>query len=146
MITEAQLLELLTPGVIGGLAAGAIVILIFVLIICLLFLIGAYIYYCLVWYNFSKKLKYRNAWLAWIPVANLFLLPILAKKHWAFGFLLLIPIANLVFAIIWSWDIYKRRKFSGALSLVKAGYIIPPLIPFVFIADFVIMGIIAFEK
>jgi len=146
MITEAQLLELFTPGVIGGLAAGAIVILIFVLIIFLLFLIGAYIYYCLVWYNLSKKLKYKNSWLAWIPIANLFLMPILAKKHWALGFLLLIPVVNIVFSIIWCWDIYKKRKFSGALSLVKAGYVIPPLIPFVFVADFIIMGIIAFEK
>jgi hypothetical protein len=146
MITQAQLLELLTPGVIGGLTAGMVVVLIFVFILCLLFFIGAYIYYCLVWYHLSKKLKYKTAWLAWIPIANLFLMPILAKKHWALGFLLLIPIVNIVFSIIWCWDIYKKRKFSGALSLVKAGYVVIPLIPFVFIADFIIMGIIAFEK
>ncbi len=146
MITEAQLLELLTPGVIGGFAAGLIVLLIFIFIIVFLFLLGVYVYYCLVWFNIAKKFKYKNAWLAWIPIANLFLMPILAKKHWALGFLLLIPVVNLVFSIIWCWEIYKKRRFSGALSLVKAGYVIPPLIPFVFIADFIIMGIIAFEK
>jgi hypothetical protein len=146
MLSEAELIGLLVPGAITGVATGLIIALIFILLILFIFLLVAYIYYCLVWYTLANKLKYKNAWIAWIPIANLFLLPILAKKHWALGFLLLIPVVNLVFSIIWSWEIYKRRKFSGALSLIKAGYIIPLLIPFVFIADFVIMGLIAFEK
>lgn len=146
MLSEAELIGLLVPGAITGVATGLIIALIFILLILFIFLLVAYIYYCLVWYTLANKLKYKNAWIAWIPIANLFLLPILAKKHWALGFLLLIPVVNLVFSIIWSWEIYKRRKFSGALSLIKAGYVVPPLIPFVFIADFVIMGLIAFEK
>lgn len=146
MLSEAELIGLLVPGAITGVATGLIIALIFILLILFIFLLVAYIYYCLVRYTLANKLKYKNAWIAWIPIANLFLLPILAKKHWALGFLLLIPVVNLVFSIIWSWDIYKKRKFSGALSLIKAGYVVPPLIPFVFIADFVIMGLIAFEK
>lgn len=146
MLSEAELIGLLVPGAITGVATGLIIALIFILLILFIFLLVAYIYYCLVWYTLANKLKYKNAWIAWIPIANLFLLPILAKKHWALGFLLLIPVVNLVFSIIWSWDIYKKRKFSGALSLIKAGYVVPPLIPFVFIADFIIMGLIAFEK
>lgn len=146
MLSEAELIGLLVPGAITGVATGLIIALIFILLILFIFLLVAYIYYCLVWYTLANKLKYKNAWIAWIPIANLFLLPILAKKHWALGFLLLIPFVNLIFSIIWCWDIYKRRKFSGALSLIKAGYVIPPLIPFVFIADFIIMGLIAFEK
>jgi len=146
MIFQVQTLEALTSGVITGIATGVIALFIFVFVIFLLFLIGIYVYYSIVWYTLAKKLKYKSAWIAWLPIANLFLMPILAKKHWALGFLLLIPIVNIVFSIIWCWDIYKRRKFSGALSLIKAGYVIIPLIPFIFVADFVIMGIIAFEK
>lgn len=81
-----------------------------------------------------------------MPLLNLFLMPILAKKHWAFGFLLFLPIVNLIFSIIWCFSIYERRKFSGYLSFVKLGYVVLPLIPLAFIADFTIMGIIAFEK
>ena len=146
MITTLRLLDLLTPVGIGALTTGAIMFLVCVFVFLFLLFIAVYIYYCWVWFTLSKKLGYKDAWLAWIPIANLFLLPILAKQHWAFGFLMLIPIVNIVFSIIWCWDIYKKRKFSGALALVKIGYAIPFLIPFAFLADFIIMSIIAFEK
>ncbi|MFA5745316.1 MAG: hypothetical protein WCX82_00735 [archaeon] len=141
-----EIFRQIIPGATAGLIVGLIIAAVVVFIIALLFIIAIYIYTSWAMYVIAKKLKYKKAWLAWIPVANLFLLPILAKWKWGYGFLLLIPIANLVFAIIWTWEIYKRRGYSGALSIVKAFYVVPPLIPAVFIADMIILGIVAFEK
>lgn len=141
-----EIFRQIIPGATGGLIAGLIIAAVVVFIITLLFFTAIYIYTSWAMYTISKKLKYKKAWLAWIPVANLFLLPILAKWKWGYGFLLLIPVANLVFAIIWTWEIYKRRGYSGALAIVKAFYVVPPLIPAVLIADMIILGIVAWEK
>lgn len=133
-------------GPLTSVITGIAVLSLFILFFLFLSFIALYIYFSLAWYTIAKKLKYKNAWLAWIPLANLFLLPILAKQKWGWGFLLFVPLVNLVLAIIWCWEIYKRRGYPGALSLFKAGYIIPPVIPLVFLLDIVITGIVAFEK
>lgn len=144
-----ELLILLNQSSIGPLSAvigGLVIFSIFVLILLFIFFIALYVYLSFAWHTIAKKLKYKNAWLAWIPIANLFLLPILAKRKWGWGFLLFIPLVNLVLAIIWSWEIYKRRGYPAALSLVKAGYIVPLLIPVIFLVDMIVLGIVAFEK
>ena len=141
-----EIFRQMIPGATGGLIAGLVIAAIVIFIISLLFITAIYIYTSYAMYTIAKKLKYKKAWLAWIPIANLFLLPILAKWEWGYGFLMLIPVANLVFAIIWFWEIYKRRGYNGALAIVKAFYVVPPLIPAVFIADMIILGIVAFEK
>lgn len=141
-----QMLEYGFPGISGALVGGLLIALIFLLILCLLFIIGIYVYVCFALYALAKKLKYKKAWLAWIPFANLFLLPILAKWKWGYGFFLFIPIVNLVFAIIWCWEIYKKRKLPGALSLIKIGYLIPPLFGIALAADLIVLGIAAWEK
>ena len=141
-----QLMQQAIPGATGSLIVGLAIVTIVVVLLCILFLIAIYVYTSWAWYTIAKKLKYKNSWLAWIPVANLFLLPILAKWDWAYGFLMLIPVANLVFAIIWCWEIYKRRGYPGTLSIIKAFYVVPLLIPVIFIADLIILGIVAFEK
>ena len=111
-------------------------------------IIGAalYVYMALVWQTIAKKLKYDKPWLAWIPIANLFLLPILAKKEWGYGFLLFIPFVNLVFFIIWTWKIYELRKFPGWLSLIPLLSIIPVLNFLVMPAELVVLGIVAWSK
>ena len=78
---------------VGALAGVALTTAIFISI-------GFYVYAALVWMTIARKLGYGKAWLAWIPIANIFLLPILAKKYWTWGFLLFVPIANLVFGVI----------------------------------------------
>jgi hypothetical protein len=62
-------------------------------------------------------MKCKEYWLAWIPIANLFLLPILLKKKWTWGFMFFVPIANVVFFILWTWKIFELRKYPGWLSL-----------------------------
>lgn len=102
-----------------------------------------YVYFGFVFMTLAKKLKYDKPWLAWIPVANMFLYPILAGKTWPWGFLLFVPLANVVFIIMWLWKIYEKRKYPGALSLVGLGMIIPFLGILAGIAHFVIMGVVA---
>lgn len=110
------------------------------------FFLAIYIYYALAWMNIAKKMKYKNPWIAWIPIANMFLFPILAKKHWAYGFLLLIPIVNLVFIIIWFWKILELRNYRGELSLIYLGILIPYLSSFAWIALLVVFGFLAWRK
>jgi len=129
-------------GAMLGVFAGAI--LLFVIIA-----IAVYVFQALAWMTIAKKLNYDKGWLAWIPVANFFLLPILAKKHWAWGFIVLAPIilggipvlgtlvtlAVVVFSVIWMWNIFEQRKFPGWLSII---YLIP-------IVNLVILGVVAWS-
>ena len=104
-----------------------------------------YVYMALAWMTIASKLKYDKPWLAWIPVVNLFLIPILAKKHWAWGLIFIVPLVNLVFYIIWTWNIYEQRKYPGWLSLVVILGLIPVISIFAVIADFIIIGFIAWK-
>ena len=109
----------LASGFVGGVVGGALIALgIFIITILLL---GLYIYSSLAWYTISKKLKYKKAWLAWIPIINITLVLQLGNFHWAWIFLLLIPIlgwiALFVLVIIAHWRIFKKRKYPGWFSL-----------------------------
>ena len=84
-----------------------------------------YIYLAFAWMTIAKKLKYKKAWLAWIPIANMFLVPILAGKKWYWGFMFFVPIANIVFAIMWMWKIFEKRKYPGWLALIPLAGMIP---------------------
>lgn len=100
-----------------------------------------YIYTALCFSAFSKKLGYKKGrWLAWIPLANLFLIPILAKKHWAWGFIFLVPLANIVFFIIWMWKVFERVRKPGWWTLLV---FLPKVGGIVFL---VMLGIAAFAK
>lgn len=114
--------------------------------VLLLFLaIPLYIYWALAYMTIAQKLKYKKPWLAWIPVANLFLLPILAKKEWPWGFLLFVPIVNTVFMVLWTWRIYERRKYPGWLSLIPILGFVPSLGFLAIIANLIITGFIAWK-
>lgn len=80
-----------------------------------------YVYFSLAWMTIAKKLKYKKAWLAWIPVANLAMMLQLGRFHWAWVFLILIPVfgwvALVVLIIISTWRIFEKRKYPGWFSL-----------------------------
>ena len=42
--------------------------------------IALYVYYAFALMTIARKLKYDKGWLAWIPIVQLVLFPILAKK------------------------------------------------------------------
>ena len=111
-----------------------------------LIVIGLYVYTALAFMTIAKKLRYDKPWLAWIPVANLFLIPILAKKNWVWGFIFLVPIVNIVFFFIWMWNIYEQRKYPGWLSLVPLLSFIPFIGIFVSLANLIILGFVAWKE
>ncbi|MEM4702967.1 MAG: hypothetical protein QXP53_00555 [Candidatus Pacearchaeota archaeon] len=115
------------------------------IVVLVLVIIGLYIYNAFVWMTIAKKLHYKKPWLAWIPIASTFLIPILAKKHWAWGFIFFVPIANIVFLIIWTWDIFKQRNYPGELSLILIGFFIPIILVLAFIAYLVVQGLVAWQ-
>ncbi len=140
--------EAMLGGIIGG---GLIAALMAFFVVGFLFSIILYVYWAFAWMNIAKKFKYDKPWLAWIPIANLFLIPILAEKEWPWGFIFFVPIANLVFWIIWMWKIYEKSGFPGALSLIYLATFVPflgrgSISGLAGIANLVIIGLIAWGK
>ena len=138
-------------ALVGGMMGGAVVAAIIALgIIALILGIAIYVYFALALMTIAKKLKHKHAWLAWIPFANLALVLQLGKFHWAWVFLMLIPVVGWValgiMSIISFWRIYEKRKYPGALSLILIGVFIPAISAIAMIAHMVVMGIVAWSK
>ncbi|VVB78661.1 Uncharacterised protein [uncultured archaeon] len=132
--------------VIGSAFGGLAGVLVGAILIVLIILAAAfYVYMAFVWMTIAKKLGYKKAWLAWIPIANLFLLPILAKRHWAWGWLFLLPPVYFILAIVWIWKIYERRNYPGWLSLFLILWILPVLKGVGVIANLIIFGFVAWK-
>ena len=131
---------------IGGGALAAIVALGF-----LAFLIFAalYVYNSLAWMTIGKKLKYKYSWLAWIPIANGAMILQMGGFHWAWIFLVLVPILGWialgVLVFISMWKVFERRKYSGWLALVPLAGFVPALGALASIAFLVIIGLVAWR-
>jgi len=130
-------------NMMGTYFPGWIAVVLAAIVVVIIIAIALYIYTSLVWMTIARKLKYDKPWLAWIPIARWFLIPILAKKHWTWGFMFLVPIANIVFYFIWTWNIYERRKYPGWLALLPILIVIPVLGFIALIANLVVRGIVA---
>jgi hypothetical protein len=88
-----------------------------------------YAYLSLAVQTIARKTDTQNDWLAWIPIANLFLMLSIAKKPLWWFLLLLIPIANIVVIIlIWMGIAEARGKPSwwGLLMLIPVVSLIVP--------------------
>jgi hypothetical protein len=103
----------------GGFLGGAIMA--FGIIIAIILSLAVYVYFALAWQTIAKKLKHKYPWLAWIPFANISLILQMGGFHWAWVFLILIPIigwlALTVLCIIATWKIFEKRKYPGWFSL-----------------------------
>lgn len=84
-------------------------------------LLAFYIYKSIAWMKVAKKLKHKHAWLAWIPIADIAMMLQLGNFHWAWVFLILIPIlgwlALYVLFIIANWRIFEECDYPGWFSL-----------------------------
>ncbi len=111
--------------------------------------VALYVYIALAWSTIAKKLKHDTPWLAWIPFANIALILQLGNFHWAWVFLLLIPIlgwiALPVLGVISLWRIYEKRNYPGALSLIWIGSFIPFLSLFAMAGNLIIFGLVAWS-
>lgn len=136
--------EFFAGGMLGAIVLAGIVAVV-------LIILATYVYTSFAWMTIAKKLKYKKAWLAWIPIANISMLLQLGKFHWAWVFLILIPIlgwiALLVLITIATWRIFEKRKYPGWLSLIiPLGMIIPKLDGLSMIGYFVIIGLVAWKN
>ena len=113
------------------------------LIFFIILVIAAYIYASLALMAIAKRTKTRHAWLAWIPIANMYLMAKIGRQSgWlVFGFLLaFIPIIGIFIGLALSvylwWKIAEQRNRPGWFGILM-------LIP---IVNFVLMGILAWSK
>jgi hypothetical protein len=110
------------PQVEPGVAAG-------MMIIYFILMVVFYVYMALALQTIAKKTNTENAWFAWIPILNVFLMLMIAKKPLWWFILLLIPFVNIVISIIvWMAMAEARGKPSwiGILMLIPVLNIIIP--------------------
>lgn len=105
------------PGILTALGTAAVV----------LFLL--YLYFSITLMVIARKTGTRSAWLAWIPVANLFLMCQAGRRPAWWGLLLLVPGVNvLVGVMVWISiaEARGRLAWTGALILVPVlGLLVP---------------------
>jgi len=95
----------------------------------LVFALAGYIYMSLALQTIAAKTNTANGWLAWIPIANIFLMLSVAKKPMWWFILFLVPIVNIVIIImVWMAIAESRGKPSwwGILTIVPAVGIVVP--------------------
>ena len=117
------------------------------LLLWIIAILAIYIYSALAWMTIGEKLKYRYPWLAWIPIANKAMILQLGGFHWAWIFLIAIPVAGwialFVLCIIALWHIYEKRKYPGWLSLFSVFCFVPFVAFAALIATLIIWGFVA---
>jgi len=100
-----------------------------IIFVALLFGLAAYVYMSLALQTIATKTNTANAWLAWIPIANLFLMLSIAKKPMWWFLLFLVPLVNVVIAImVWMAMAEARGKPSwwGILTIVPVANLVVP--------------------
>lgn len=102
-----------------------------------IYIIATYVWVAICLMVTAQKTNTPNGWLAWIPVADVYLMSQIAGKAWWWLLLCLIPIVNIVIFTILFWKICEARGKPGWWSL---------LIVFVPIVGWVMLGIVAFDK
>ena len=98
--------------------------------------LGIYAYMAVCLQTIAKKTNAENDWFAWIPIANIYLMCMIAHKEWWWLLLCLIPYVNIIFFIILWMDIAEARGKQKWLAILM-------LIP---IVNFVIPGYLAFSE
>jgi len=99
------------------------------LVVCFLLTVVGYVYMALALQTIATKTKTENPWLAWIPVVNLVLMLNIGRKPLWWILLMLIPVVNIVVAIIVWMAIAEARGKPGwwgiVLILPLVGIIVP---------------------
>ena len=88
-----------------------------------------YIYFSLALMTIARKTNTENGWFAWIPILNCILMLNVAKKPIWWIILFLIPLVNIVVAIIvWMGVAEARNKpnWWGILMIVPVANLVVP--------------------
>ncbi len=91
--------------------------------------LALYVYISLALQTIAKKTNTENAWMAWIPIINIILMLNIAKKPIWWIVLFLIPLVNIVIAVIvWMGIAEARNKpnWWGILMIVPVVSLIVP--------------------
>jgi hypothetical protein len=122
LMSASALAQSRDPGISPFLTGG-------ILIFFVIFGLGVYIYMALALQTIATKTGTENAWLAWIPIANLILMLTVAKKPLWWILLFFIPLVNIVMAIlVWMAVAEARGKpnWWGILMIVPVvNFIVP---------------------
>jgi len=100
----------------------------------LIFYLAIYVYVAYSLMVIANKTNTENSWLAWIPIANLYLMCKIAGKPGWWTILFLIPLVNIVISII-VW--MKIADMRGKPSWLGILWIFPPL-------GLIVVGYLAF--
>ncbi len=115
-------------------------------LILIVFSVLIYVYSSLCVYFIAKKINIEPAWLAWVPIANVFLMCKMAglSYMWLLGAIgLFIPIVNIL-ANIYFIGLTIFMWYKIAIARGRPGWVgILTIIP---IANLVIMGYLAFSE
>ena len=108
----------------------------YLVLMCAAILIPVYVYWALATQVIARKTNTENAWLAWIPIANLILWAKIANKPVWWGLLCIVPLVGMVFTVlVWMAIAEARHKpnWWGILTLIP-------------IANFIVPGYLAWSK
>jgi hypothetical protein len=84
-----------------------------------LFIIAFYVLNGIAFMNLAKIAGRTDiSWMAWVPIANVIQQLLLIKKHGAWVLILLVPIVNIVFMVIWQVKLLNAFGKSGAWVLM----------------------------
>ncbi len=133
------------PGIEGFPELGALTGI--AILFLVLAIIAFYVYHAFAWMKIAKKEKYKYPWFSWIPFLNIVQILEMGKFHWAWVFLMLVPIAGWiaigVLVTIAMWKIFENQNYSGFLAL---SYPVSVFVGGIIIVYLVIIGIIAWKK
>ena len=96
----------------------------------------AYVYGGLTLMAIAQKLNVENAWLAWIPIGNLFLMAKCAGLSAWSALLLFVPFVGFFYIIYVYMKISERRGYNQWLGLIS-------LVP---VVGFIWLGVLAWAK
>ena len=105
------------------------------LLLIIVLSLAPYIWLALCLYIIANKTNTPNGWLAWIPIANIYLMCKVAGRPGWWTLLYFVPLVDIVIGIIVWMGIAKARYKPDWLGILM---IIP-------ILNFVIPGILAFS-
>lgn len=117
------------------------------LALAFLFCLGAYLYFALALRQIAKNNNYKRRWLAWIPVANMFLFPLVTGRKWQWGLLFFVPVVGTVLLMICIWELLEKKGMNGKWSLVMLGGILSKSFSVVVLPAYaIIIGLLAWKK
>ena len=101
-----------------------------------IFWVILYVYYAICLMIIANKTNTPNSWLAWIPIANIYLMCKIAGKPGWWVILFFIPFVNIVIGVIVWMKIAEARKKPSWVGILM-------LVPFV---NLIIPGFLAFSN